>query len=156
MRHVMAQAGAFWVRLGHSMNLLQLLRARSKRHHAGWMVVSMLVFQQLALAAYACPVFDSHRSAAPTELAMDDCADMAMGSVALDPQAPALCSQDCQDSHALRSPEVAQQVSLPIGWAMYIVPADRLLIPGDNFSDHSIPAAHADPPFTQRFCRLLI
>jgi len=121
-----------------------------------WAVATVLLFQQLALAAYACPIFDSHPSAEPPESAMVDCADMATGTVALDPQAPALCSQDCQNSHAVRSQDFAQQASVPIALAGYIVPADHLLNPADKFIFHSIPAAHADPPPTQRFCRLLI
>lgn len=156
MRQFLAQIGGLWTRLRHRMTLLKSLRTRSTRLRTAWAVVWMLLFQQLALAAYACPAFDSQHAAPQHEPAMADCADMAMGTTALDPQAPALCSQDCQDDHAVRSSSPADLPAAPSALLMYFVPVDEFLIPDDAPRISAVLALHADPPLTQRFCRLLI
>lgn len=134
----------------------RLFRARKTRRRTAWLVVSMLLFQQFALAAYACPIFDPQHAAPQPEPAMADCADMAMGAAALDPQAPALCSLDCQNDHAVRTSNHVDLPTAPSALPMYLVPVDDLLVPDDDPRINAAPALHADPPPMQRFCRLLI
>lgn len=138
------------------MNLRRFHRAHHSRLRTVCVVVSLLLFQQLALAAYACPAFDTQPPAALSQPAMADCADMAMGATTLDPQAPVLCGQDCQNDQAVRSSGHVELPAAPLALLMYFVSVDELLVPDDDPRINAVLALHADPPLMQRFCRLLI
>lgn len=113
----------------------------------------MLLFQQVALAAYACPLLETPSA---SHAAMPDCESMAMDEVATPDPSSALCHQDCRAGHAatpeLRSPQAPAIVLLPL----HQLPSDVLLTAIQVWHHAGVPACHADPPATQRFCRLLI
>ena len=114
-----------------------------------WLALLALVFQQLALAAYACPINE-----APSEpqRVMADCEGMEMP----DPQAPALCDQHCQRDHIAnpdsKTPQVPPLALPPLHFAL----AAALLptVQAQHYED--IPICRSDPPPAQRFCSLQI
>lgn len=123
---------------------------RRARHRLQMMilVIACLLFQQVAVAAYLCPV--EQRAAVPA--VVEPCADMAM-DVATD--APALCAKHCDPDHYLATdagkltvPSLAEP---PPEFAPALAhAASRLAVRAD------VPVARSDPPVRLRFCSLLI
>jgi hypothetical protein len=124
------------------------LRARH-RLRVALVVIACLLFQQLALAAYACPM--EQRPPAMTAMA-EHCAEMGMQQAE---DNPALCTKHC-----------APDVSTAADHAKLSVPA--LMLPPQMFARVSaapvthivlqsgIPIARSDPPPRLRYCSLLI
>lgn len=103
-----------------------------------------LLFAQLAVAAYACPV----QERAPT-MAASACADMNM-----DMGSPALCAAHCEPGQQSADISVAPAVQafVPCSLEVVLVPIERAtLAPG---SSHVAPLlTHAtSPPLAIRHC----
>jgi hypothetical protein len=135
------------------MTLLQRLRTCHSRVRVIGFALSMMLFQQMALAAYICPLGEASSPAQMTEIELPACEDMGMSVP--DPQAPALCHQDCQGDHAVRAEVHAPQAVAPIVLPLYFVP-DVHLAPQAGPHPANVSATPADPPPSLRFCRLLI
>ncbi|MCR6496307.1 hypothetical protein LJB71_08790 [Thermomonas sp. S9] len=131
------------------MNLMKVLRLRRPRLRLAWLGLLALVFQQLAFAAYACPVAD-----APPEpqAVMAGCVGMEMP----DPDAPALCDQHCVRDHVttpdLKAPKVPALALPPMHFAL----SEALLPPVRAQLYRDVPICQSDPPPAQRFCSLQI
>ncbi|MGH8077965.1 MAG: hypothetical protein ACREPE_11660 [Lysobacter sp.] len=124
------------------------LRARHRLRIA-LLVILCLLFQQLALAAYACPL--EQMPAEMTAMA-EDCAEMGMEQVQ---DNPALCAKHCApdlstaaDHAKLAVPALALP---PLEFAPVLVtPVSHVAVQADT------PIARSDPPPRLRFCSLLI
>ena len=142
---------------GRGMNHAIHIRPRTRRRLA-WLVALLLLWQQVAVAAYACTVVPSMGdpvaavTSSPAMAAMGDCADMRQ--VPLDP----LCQQHCQpnqvtqvDVHTASVPFNALAALPPmlLSVAAVTLPSDRVLARRDRLRA---------PPPTPRllFCSLLI
>ncbi|MGB6029417.1 MAG: hypothetical protein WBG22_06640 [Rhodanobacter sp.] len=141
----------------HGMKRAFHIRPRTRRRLA-WLVALLLLWQQVAVAAYACTVVPSMGdpvaavTSSPAMAAMGDCADMRQ--VPLDP----LCQQHCQpnqvtqvDAHTASVPFNALAVLPPmfLSVAAVTLPSDRALARRDRL--------RAPPPIARLlFCSLLI
>lgn len=127
---------------------LRAFRTRSRRLRFAWLALLALLFQQVALAAYACPI------AEPPEpkIMMAGCEGMEMP----DPAAPALCDQHCLRDHVanpgLKSPQVPALALPPLHFAL----TEALLPPVQAQHYANVPLCRSDPPPAQRFCSLQI
>ena len=130
------------------MALLQFKRARVRRVMAAWALLCML-YLQVALAAYVCPVQAPPSQPAPT---MAGCESMSMS----DPEAPALCITHCQNDPVatpdLNPLQVPPSALPPIHFAL----TAALLPPVQAQRYEDVPVCRSDPPPAQRFCRLQI
>jgi len=130
----------------------------SRRRRVLWTGIALfcLLFQQLAMAAYACTL-----PAASTNVAMTEhCVGMGMGSAAKTPTAhqhgvDSRCAEHCAgttaSTHDASLPTVPPLLLASTSPVMLgaIVHADRVALP--NTALH-----RPDPPPTLRFCSLLI
>lgn len=111
-------------------------------------VVLCLLFQQVAVAAYLCPL----EQPAPAP-AMSGCAGMGM-ETHLDPGNPALCAKHCVPDVPLATdaatPSVPPLAMAPAPFAPVLAPPVR----GTRCDD--VPISRSDPPPRVRFCSLLI
>ena len=128
---------------------LRVLRTRSLRLRFAWLALLALLFQQVALAAYVCPV--SETPPEPKAM-MAGCEGMEMP----DPTAPVLCDQHCQREHVtnpdLKAPQVPP-LALP---ALHFTLTEALLTPVQDQYYEDVPTCRSDPPPAQRFCSLQI
>lgn len=124
------------------------LRARRLRLRFAWPALLALLFQQVALTAYACPIEE-----APPEprMIMAGCEGMDMP----DPEAPALCDQHCQRSHVTNPDLKAPQV-LPLALPPLHFTWTEALPPAQARHYEDVPLCQSDPPPAQRFCSLQI
>ena len=119
--------------------------SRRRRFALVWVVIASLLFQQVAVAALACP-----REAMPAMSA--HCAAMMAGH---DLPAPApLCEKHCAPDQTVPSETAAAQVPAlalePLLFAM-------LVLPGSRHAPGAQPTlAPSTAPPRLRFCRLLI
>jgi hypothetical protein len=60
------------------------------------MLSIVLLFSQLAVAAYACPAMNGPPANEPATMAGMPCAEMMAAGEPLDPEQPTLCMQHCQ------------------------------------------------------------
>lgn len=142
----------------HGMKRAFHIRPRTRRRLA-WLVALMLLWQQVAVAAYACttvpapPVAVATQADASSMAAMGDgCAEMPAAPV--DP----LCQQHCQPEHATQvdartaSVPFSALTALPpmsLSAAAVVLPSDRILLRRDRL--------RAPPPIPRLlFCSLLI
>lgn len=131
----------------------------SRRRRVLWTVVALfcLLFQQLAMAAYACTL-----PTAPINVAMTShCAAMGMGSTAkmptshqhgVDPRCTEHCAGTTVSTHDASLPTVPPLLlasTSPTTLGILANTADRIALP--NTALH-----RPDPPPTLRFCSLLI
>lgn len=112
-------------------------------------VILCLLFQQVAIAAYACS--KPSMPAEPATMA-EDCADMGMEAVR---DVPALCAEHCAPDHAvLTDPSFAHVPALalpPLQFASALVRSSmHVALAGD------VPVNRSDPPPRLRYCSLLI
>lgn len=56
----------------------------------------VILFSQVAVAAYACPAMNGKADAASVGMVGMPCAEMMAAGVPLDPEEPTLCMQHCQ------------------------------------------------------------
>ncbi|MBB1062057.1 hypothetical protein [Marilutibacter spongiae] len=128
---------------------LRAFRTHSLRLRFAWLALLALLFQQAALAAYACPINE-----APPEprMVMAGCEGMEMP----DPAAPVLCDQHCLRDHVtsqdLKAPQVPALALPPLHFAL----TAALLPPVQAQHYEDVPTCRSDPPPAQRFCSLQI
>lgn len=123
------------------------LRARH-RIRLALVVIVCLLFQQLALAAYACPI----EQMPPQIAAMAErCAGMGMQQAQ---DNPALCAKHCAPDLATAADHVQLSVPAlmpPPGFAPVLAtPVTHVAVQVE------IPIARSDPPPRLRYCSLLI
>ncbi|MDB5917468.1 MAG: hypothetical protein JWR40_1702 [Massilia sp.] len=119
---------------------------RSHRLVAALIALASLLFMQLAVAAYACPLLSPH-TLSPPPMAMADCHGM-------DKQSPSLCgAQADAGKQSLDKPAtphvepfVAAAVLADVVAIAPLMPASVTVLPS------SIPAAGAAPPIAIRHC----
>lgn len=134
---------------GWTVNLLRTIRGRRLRLRFTWLALLALLFQQFALAAYACPIAEVPPE--PT-MRMAGCEGMAMP----DPEAPVLCDQHCQRDHITnpdsKTPQVPPLALTPLHFALTaaLLPA----VQAQYYED--VPICRSDPSPAQRFCSLQI
>lgn len=128
---------------------LRAFRTRSLRLRFAWLALLALLFQQVALAAYACPISETPPE---PQMVMAGCEGMEMP----DPQAPALCDQHCLRDHItspdLKAPQVPSLALPPLHFAL----TEALLPPVEDQYYEDVPTCRSDPPPAQRFCSLQI
>lgn len=124
------------------------MSSRRRRLRIAVTVIVCLLFQQVAMAAYACTM--TRMPAAPIAMP-EECADMGME---VEPESLALCARHCApdlstvaDHAALSVPSLA----LPAPFELVLAePASHLAINADVAIDRS------DPPPRLRYCSLQI
>ena len=124
------------------------LRARHRLRIA-LAVILCLLFQQVALAAYACPLEQM-----PPEMAAmaEHCAEMGMQQAQ---DNPALCAKHCSPDF-LTTADHAKQ-SVPALMLPPLIFATVLATPTTHVAAQAeIPIARSDPAPRLRFCSLLI
>lgn len=126
---------------------LALFRRRRHAFRVALVLLLSLLFQQVAIASYACPL---EGAPPPASAAMTDCASMEVR--AADP----LCDEHCDpdtpttpDARIVQVPPVALP-PLRFELARSLPSTTRL----QQFS--RMPVVGTDPPPTLRFCSLLI
>jgi hypothetical protein len=123
------------------------LRARH-RIRLGLLVVGCLLFQQVAVAAYACEL--AELPPAPPA-AMEHCSEMMAPAAA---ESPALCEKHCAPDLTLLTDAAALGVpalALPPAFAIVLDP------PAAQVAQHKdVPISRSDPPPRLRYCTLLI
>lgn len=124
-------------------------RIRGTRRHWAWLALLALLFQQVALLAYACPVTETP----PEPPAMTaGCEGMEMPDL----EAPALCDQHCQRDHVANPGAQAPQVPPPALPPLHFDLTDALPAPVRAQYYQDVPVCRSDPPPAQRFCSLQI
>lgn len=112
-------------------------------------VILCLLFQQVAVAAYLCPL-----EAPSVPAVMADCSGVGMEQHQ-DPQNPALCAKHCEPDIPLATDATA--LSVP---PLALSPAHftRVLMPSVARATRwaEVPVIRSDPPARVRFCSLLI
>ena len=124
------------------------LRARH-RLRVALVVIACLLFQQVALAAYACPM---EQMPAEMETMAEHCAEMGMQQA---DDNPALCAKHCAPDLATAADHAKLSVPAlmlpPLAFAPVLVtPVTHVAVQAE------IPIARSDPPPRLRYCSLLI
>lgn len=129
---------------------------RSTRHRLVWLVTLLLMWQQVALAAYVCqavPQAGGQVTSVHAVAATDDgCADMG------NPSTSPLCQQHCVPEHATQVD--ARQPSVPLSGLPALAPVSvavaGIAIPrGWDLADYDL--RRTSPPASRLlFCSLLI
>jgi hypothetical protein len=128
---------------------LARLRARRQRLRFAWLALLALLFQQVALAAYACPATEMPPQPLATIVGCD-------GMERSDPEVPVLCDQHCQRDH-LTTPDLRLAQVPPLALPPpYFDLAASLLPPAPAQHYEDVPTCRSDPPPAQRFCSLQI
>ena len=124
------------------------LRARHRLRIA-LVVILCLLFQQLALAAYACPM---EQMPPQMEAMAEHCAEMGMQQAQ---DNPALCAKHCSPDFS--TPADHAKLSVPALMLPPVAFAPVLATPVTHVAVQAeIPIARSDPPPRLRFCSLLI
>lgn len=123
--------------------------SRRSRFRIAVAVLLCLLFQQVAMAAYACPL---KQPPATARVMVEDCARMGMEG-AMDPTA--LCQKHCAPDHTVivdhAVPTVPALALPPPPFALVLSqPASRVAPRAD------VPIARSDPPPRLQYCSLLI
>lgn len=125
---------------------LHAFRRRSRVVQIALALLLSLLFQQVAIAAYACPL---DQMPPPSE-AMVECESMKA------PDSPALCEKHCNPDDSttpdVRVAQVPPVVLPPIRFDF----THTLLAPPSAQHYCNVPPLRADPPPAVRFCSLLI
>lgn len=127
----------------------RMLRRTRHRLRTAALVVICLLFQQVALAAYLCPMVEM--SAETTAMA-GHCAELGM---AQQQDNPALCEKHCSPDYGVATDAAKLTVpplALPTGLTM---PVQVQSVTGVAIQT-DVPVACSDPPPRLRFCSLLI
>lgn len=126
------------------------MRQRARRRlRIALVAILCLLFQQLALAAYACPVQQRPAETAPMSA---HCAGMGMPQAEVN---PALCGKHCAPDVA--TPADQAKLSVPALALPPLMFAPILVSCVDRFAAcAAIPLERSDPPPRLRFCSLLI
>ena len=126
-----------------------MTRFRRRRLQIALIVIGCLLFQQIALAAYACTLIQ----VPPAPIAMaSSCAEMGMAHAK---PSLALCEKHCAPDHSV-TPD-GSPLSVP---ALALPPIAFALAFNDTVSKSTtaadVPIARSDPPPRLRYCSLLI
>ncbi len=113
------------------------------------MTLLCLLFQQAAMAAYACTM----SRMPPDPIAMsEDCASMGMQQVR---EAPALCAKHCAPDQSVApdhsTPSVPTLALPPAIFALAVATTS-----GSTMRATRVPVDRSDPPPRLRYCSLLI
>lgn len=123
-------------------------RGRRQRLRFAWVALLALLFQQAAMAAYACPI---EAPPAPRVM-MADCEGMEMP----DQTAPLLCDKHCNPDRST-TPDVRTAQVPPIALPPLHFDLAASLLPPTLAQDYEdVPTCRSDPPATERFCSLQI
>lgn len=130
------------------MNVV-MFRRRRQRVRFAWLALLALLFQQVAMVAYACPPSEMP---APPQAMMSDCESMEMP----DPAAPLLCDKHCHpDRSTTPDVRIAQVPPIALPPPRFDLAASLLpLAPAQYYQD--VPTCRSDPPAAERFCSLQI
>jgi len=115
-------------------------------------LIASLLFQQVAVAAFACA-----KQAAPPPVveAMAHCTEMAMAPAPAQAQSPALCEKHCTPDQLV--PADTANASVP---ALGLPPVSFALVLDTSLSQPiaatEVSIARSDPPPRLRFCSLQI
>ena len=113
-------------------------------------LIASLLFQQVAVAAFACA---KQATPPPAAEAMADCTEMAMAPAQA--QSPALCEKHCNPDH-LVAPD-ASTASVP---ALALPPVSFAFVVdtsnSQSIESSEVPISRSDPPPRLRFCSLQI
>jgi hypothetical protein len=119
-----------------------------RRNRVSWLVLFVLLFQQLAISAYACTLT---KLASEPVAVMANCTSMSMPASHPSP----LCQKHCHPDHVTASPLLAISVpplALP-------PPSFDLMSSPSALIDRryiDVPISRSDPPHLLRFCSLQI
>ena len=130
------------------MIALPFRRARARRVMAACALFCML-FMQVAVAAYVCPIQAPASETAPM---MAGCE----GMMKPDPAAPTLCVAHCQDGQVAAPDFNPLQVPPSVLPPLHFALAEALLPPVQAQYYEDVPVCRSDPPSAQRFCSLQI
>jgi len=123
-------------------------RRRRQRLRIALVVIFCLLFQQAALATYACPL----EQMPPDMTAMaEHCAEMGMQQAQ---DNPALCAKHCAPDLSTAADHV--KLSVPALMLPPLVFAPMLATPITHALQAEAPIARSDPPPRLRYCSLLI
>ena len=123
---------------------------RRRRPLLGAVLIASLLFQQVAVAAFACA--GSLEPPPPPPPGMEHCAQMDMAPAQV--QAPALCEEHCAPDRSVLADTAAPGVP-----ALALPPAFPLVLdaPASHVAQQvEVPIARSDPPPRLRYCSLLI
>ena len=122
---------------------------RRRRPLLGAVLIASLLFQQVAVAAFACA---RSLEPPPPPPGMEHCAQMDMAPAQV--QAPALCEEHCAPDRSVLADTAAPGVpalALPPAFPLVLdAPASHVAQQGE------VPIARSDPPPRLRYCSLLI
>jgi hypothetical protein len=122
---------------------------RRRRPLLGAVLIASLLFQQVAVAAFACA---RSLEPPPPPPGMEHCAQMDMAPAQV--QAPALCEEHCAPDRSVLADTAAPGVP-----ALALPPAFPLVLdaPASHVAQQvEVPIARSDPPPRLRYCSLLI
>ena len=123
-----------------------MFRRARRRVHVALVVIVCLLFQQVAVAAYACGV-----EKAATRAQTTHCEHMNASPPAL--PVSALCDKHCSPDSSVLTDNAALAVP-----ALALPPAFSLVLHGPSSQVHrdTVPILRSDPPPRLRYCTLLI
>lgn len=127
------------------------MRSRSRhRFRIALAVIFCLLFQQAAMAAYACTM----TRMPPEPVTMSEhCAEMGMEQAK---ESPALCEKHCNPDWSVatdhaKAPSVPAMALLPPAFDLFFAhPVSHVAVQAE------VPIARSDPPPRLRYCSLLI
>lgn len=124
-----------------------------RRSLCAWIALLGIVFSQLAVSAYACPVL--HPASAPAQV--ESQGDMAgMPCAEMDIEQPALCGQHCDQGNQNASATSSLEFQ-PVLFLLLIVPALNLAeAPSETYVQAPLLARITSPPPLWRSGRLRI
>ena len=123
-----------------------MTRHRRQRLMTSLVLIAFLLFQQVAMAAYACTMTQAPENAAAMS---GECAAM---STPL--PSTAVCEKHCSPDPTFTN---GQTIPVPPALALPPVVHDLVLLqPYRTATINDVPLARSDPPPRLRYCRLLI
>ena len=127
------------------------MKNRALRRPVAKLLIAALLFLQLAVAAYACPGFDT-QSDTSLSATMADGMPPEAGCAMADEAQPNLCSQHCQqDRQALdQSPPAA--IAIPVLPLLAVVDTEPELPCAAAENSREFLARATAPPHSIRFC----
>lgn len=123
---------------------------RRRRTVLGLLLIASLLFQQVAVAAFACTLASAPPPAMPA--GMEHCAQMDSGPAQV--ESPALCAKHCAPDSSVVSDTAAPGVP-----ALALPPMFPLVLaaPGPHVAMLAhVPLVRSDPPPRLRYCSLQI
>ncbi len=133
-----------------------IFKRRILRHFTAYLGVLCLLFAQLALSAYACPMLMEGAVAVQEDTMTQEDASSATPYIAADMYQPALCEKHCQDDqqNVNDSPFHSAALDFVPGLVITLIVADMAALPGAFESSLLLHAT--SPPLIIRNCCLRI